>query len=601
MNYDLLSYLLKASLVLAILTLAYAWLVKRETFVQVNRWLLWMNVAATVLLPIVPVPDFEWMPDAPAKVVAEVIPAVPPKEELTPAPEKATAVPAPVTVAAEAVQTTSPWSVWDWIRRVYALVMAVLTIKLLIQLLSLWRLKSGGTTYDTDEGIRLVESDKITSPFSFFHWIFYNPTQHSDDEWQQVWAHECVHAQQRHSLDMLTAEVLKIVFWFNPFAWWHQRLVQETLEFITDRAVLDSGVEKKSYQYHLLRSTLSADNESFTNHFNKSLLKNRIAMMNKAKSSWKALGKYGVFIGMLWVCAAFTKPYRAEVAAKIVEKMPELEAVLQPKVIEKPALNDFVWEKPLNKLPKDSVQIVTETPMVAEADTQKLISSTKYVIYEGKTLHWVITPKTTLEDLFAMKQEFKKHNLVLEIREMKMDPKQSFLQRIAVISIRPNSSSCEWDEGDNILKPLTSHGGYITIVPGGCGTTDKKNMHPILKSISEQDEKIANEDFYKNRIEYLIIETDSKIGGGGRSMRRETLEYYKGKGKSSGLLNLNENDLLQVAEPHRNDIILLNGKPSTLDEVEKIVLKDFHSAIFKETWEKDKSQRKNYTLIFTEN
>ena len=64
-------------------------------------------------------------------------------------------------------------------------------------------------------------------------------------------------------------------------------------------------------------------------------------------------------------------------------------------------------------------------------------------------------------------------------------------------------------------------------------------------------------------------------------MWRKSLEYYKEKGKKSGLLNLNENDFLQVAEPHRNDIILHNGKPSTLEEVEKISLKDFHSAIFK--------------------
>ena len=440
MNYDLLSYLLKASLVLAILTLAYAWLVKRETFVQVNRWLLWMNVAATVLLPIVPVPDFEWMPDAPAKVVAEVIPAVPLKAELTPAPEKAAAVPAPVTVAAEAVQTTSSWSVWNWIGRVYALVMAVLTIKLLTQLLSLWRLKSGGTTYNTDEGIRLVESDKITSPFSFFHWIFYNPTQHSDDEWQQVWAHECVHAQQRHSLDMLTAEVLKIVFWFNPFAWWHQRLVQETLEFITDRAVLDSGVEKKSYQYHLLRSTLSADNESFTNHFNKSLLKNRIAMMNKAKSSWKALGKYGVFIGMLWVCAAFTKPYRAEVAAKIVEKMPELEAVLQPKVIEKPALNDFVWEK--------------------QNTITKLVSKTKYVVYKDNKLYWVVTSKVTLKDINAIQREFEKVGGVFFVKQLKYDPLRYYLSEISVrTSFLKGGGICATDDLKAIEKPIPAFGG----------------------------------------------------------------------------------------------------------------------------------------------
>jgi beta-lactamase regulating signal transducer with metallopeptidase domain len=607
MNYDFFLYLLKAGLVLAILTVAYAWLVKRETFLQVNRWLLWINVAATLSLPIIPMPDFEWMPDAPAKVVAEVIPSRQALPDSKPSKkyEELAVAPLPNSKSLEnqdAVPISSALTFWDWMGMVYVLVVGLLTLKLAIQLGTLWRLKRNGVNYEPEDGVHLVESEKITAPFSFFHWVFYNPTHHNDDEWAQIWAHECIHVHQRHSIDMLTAEAMKIVFWFNPFAWWHQRLVQETLEFITDRAVLASGVEKKSYQYHLLRSTLSADKQTFTNHFNQSLLKNRIAMMNRTKSKWMGLGKYGLFIGMLWLCAAFTKPYRAEVAAKIVEKVPELKLALRPKAAEKAVFNDFVWKKPLSKSQKDTTQLALEAPTATEADTQKLVSATKYVIYEEQTLHWVITPKTTLEDLFAMKQEFKKHNLELEIREMKMDPMQSFLQRISVTSERSNGGSCSWDEGDNILKPIASHGGYITIVRGGCGTTDKENMHPTLKTVSQQDEKTANEDFYKNRIEYLIVETDSKTGAGGSTnMRRKSLEYYKEKGKKSGLLNLNENDFLQVAEPHRNDIILHNGKPSTLEEVEKISLKDFHSAIFKETWSEGKLLRQHYILIFTEN
>ena len=51
---------------------------------------------------------------------------------------------------------------------------------------------------------------------------------------------------------------------------------------------------------------------------------------------------------------------------------------------------------------------------------------------------------------------------------------------------------------------------------------------------------------------------------------------------------------------YKRQIILLNGQPSTLEEIEKISIMNFHSAIFKETWEKDKSLRKNYLLVFTE-
>lgn len=50
----LLPYLLKVSLLLAVLTLAYRWLIQYETFSKVNRVLLWLNVAAAWTLPLIP-------------------------------------------------------------------------------------------------------------------------------------------------------------------------------------------------------------------------------------------------------------------------------------------------------------------------------------------------------------------------------------------------------------------------------------------------------------------------------------------------------------------------------------------------------------------
>lgn len=163
-------------------------------------------------------------------------------------------------------------------------------------------------------------------------------------------------------------------------------------------------------------------------------------MMNKAKSSWKALGKYGVFIGMLWVCAAFTKPYRAEVAAKIVEKMPELEAVLQPKVIEKPALNDFVWEK--------------------QNTITKLVSKTKYVVYKDNKLYWVVTSKVTLKDINAIQREFEKVGGVFFVKQLKYDPLRYYLSEISVrTSFLKGGGICATDDLKAIEKPIPAFGG----------------------------------------------------------------------------------------------------------------------------------------------
>jgi beta-lactamase regulating signal transducer with metallopeptidase domain len=610
MNYELLSYLLKASLVLAILTTAYAWLVKRETFLQVNRWLLWINVAATLLLPIIPLPDLEWVPDAPAQAVAVVLPPKPASPVPKVTKSEPFIAPSPqATTVPSAVLKDSSLSVWDWIGIVYGVVAGLLALKLLIQLGALWRLQHGSTQYETEDGVYLIESDKITSPFSFFNRIFYNPTHHNDDEWAQVWAHECVHAHQLHSIDMLTAEVLKIVFWFNPFAWWHQRLVQETLEFITDRAVLDSGIEKKSYQYHLLRTTLSADKQTFTNHFgvphfNKSLLKTRIEMMNKSKSKWLGVGKYFLFVAMLWVCAAFTKPYRAEIAAKIVEKVPELKVVMEPKPAQKVIFNDFVLEKSLDKPQKDSVKIAVEPLAKAEADTQTLVSSSKYITYEKGVLHWLVTPKTTLEDLVEMKKEFAKRDLMFEVTEVKMDPLNTFIVGITAGAIRNERSGCiirAYTTEDSI-RPIPSRGGYISIGKSGfCGTSFKKDMVDALRTIATQEEEIAQNEWDKNRIKYLQIQTTNHLGAGGSTtFTKESITQLKSQAKKSKYINLSANDFLRIAEARRNDTFMIDGKSTTLEEIEKLPLSQFHSAVFMDTWNNEKSEKKYYTLIFTE-
>ena len=327
-------------------------------------------------------------------------------------------------------------------------------------------------------------------------------------------------------------------------------------------------------------------------------------MMNKRKSSWKAFGKYGLFIASIWVCAAFTKPYREKVQKIIVQKVPELKLVLQPEMAKKPALNDFVLEKPLNQPSKDSLHVTINTPSIAEVDTQKLISSTKYVFYEGNYLHWLITAKTTLEDLVDIKKEFAKHNLLFSVSELKLDPLNLFIIGVTAKSSQNEDSGCMISSyiTDNSIEPIPSRGGYISIREPNyyCGTTVKNNMRAALKGIAEHDEKIAQEEWKKNSIKYLEIQTERSLGVGGyTTYTKQSLIQTKSSGGKTQRINISDNDLISIAESYRNDIILLNGKPSTIEEIEKVSIQNFHSAIFKETSDKDKNQRKHNLLIFT--
>ncbi|NBB21023.1 hypothetical protein GVN20_16775 [Runella sp. CRIBMP] len=604
MNYELLSYLLKASLVLAILTTAYAWLVKRETFLQVNRWLLWINVAATLLLPIIPLPDLEWVPNAPAQAVAVVLPPKPASPVPKVTKSEPFIAPSPqATTVPSAVLEDSSLSVWDWIGIVYGVVAGLLVLKLLIQLGALWRLQHGSTQYETEDGVYLIENDKITSPFSFFNRIFYNPTHHNDDEWAQVWAHECVHAHQLHSIDMLTAEVLKIVFWFNPFAWWHQRLVQETLEFITDRAVLDSGIEKKSYQYHLLRTTLSADKQTFTNHFgvphfNKSLLKTRIEMMNKSKSKWMGVGKYFLFVAMLWVCAAFTKPYRAEIAAKIVKEVPELKVVFERQNPPLTQLNDFVLEAP----PKPEKETVVS---VNSSSKDTLVSQTKYVIYKDNKLHWVVTPTMTFEDFLAIHEEFEKVGATFYVKKTDYDPISHYLSGIHLkTSFLKDGEDCYTNVSGAKQEPITAFGGWVAIEGGRAEINKTSFDHQFSSVVSADKEKVDkwlashSREYRKAELEAESRKIELELRNYESQWRGSTNKFYSSPLKTpNGIAKFSPNALqylcqmgarnriyfeerqLRIENLYKSSEFFINNQPSTYQEAEKLIIDEIRYVV----------------------
>jgi len=129
-----------------------------------------------------------------------------------------------------------------------------------------------------------VITKNIISPFSFFNWIVFNPNQFSDIELEQIINHEKVHAKQLHSIDILLAELICIVLWFNPLVWLYKKDLRQNLEFIADKNAQATTNCKKSYQHLLLKTSLPNYQIALTNNFYNSLIKKRIVMLHKNKS-----------------------------------------------------------------------------------------------------------------------------------------------------------------------------------------------------------------------------------------------------------------------------------------------------------------------------
>ncbi len=173
----------------------------------------------------------------------------------------------------------------------YGLIVAVLIVRLMLQLLSIVRISLSGRRI-TVQNVNIIAIDKEITPFSFFGSVYMNPALHNERETKEILAHELTHVRQMHSFDVLLAELLTIVCWINPATWLLKREIRHNLEFLADNKVLESGFDSKSYQYHLLQLTYQTSNLKLTNKFNISPLKKRIIMMNQRKTSKAGMLKY---------------------------------------------------------------------------------------------------------------------------------------------------------------------------------------------------------------------------------------------------------------------------------------------------------------------
>ena len=174
------------------------------------------------------------------------------------------------------------------------------------------------------------------SPFSFFRWIFVNPVNKSPSQVKQILTHEQTHVAQWHSVDALLSQLFVAAFWFNPVAWLMRLQVRNNLEYLADRSVISGGTDKKAYQYHLLAVAYRTNVATITNNFNVLPLKKRIKMMNKQTSNPLARFKYLLFVPLAVALLAMNSTaMRANVQKKVVKTT---------KATKKTSANDKVYE-----------------------------------------------------------------------------------------------------------------------------------------------------------------------------------------------------------------------------------------------------------------
>ena len=121
----------------------------------------------------------------------------------------------------------------------------ILLLRMAIQFFLLQAMKRTAKLITADR-IRFYQVDKNIIPFSFGNSIFINQQLHTEAELKEIIRHEFVHVKQNHILDIIWAEILCILNWYNPFAWLIKKAIRQNLEFIADNKVVENRMNKNN-------------------------------------------------------------------------------------------------------------------------------------------------------------------------------------------------------------------------------------------------------------------------------------------------------------------------------------------------------------------
>ena len=304
-------YILKSAACLAVFYLFYKLLMSRDTFHRFNRFALLGLLVLSSLLPLV-----EASVNSPAAVQETMLTL----EQLL--------LLADIQPEGESMAAATPSATVLWLRAallVYLTGIVFFIVRNLCSLARLGRLIRQGKREALDsylpdrkeKNVRLVVHDHDIAPFSWMHWIVI-ARKDLEENGREILIHELAHIRNRHSWDLLLADLCIFVQWFNPAAWLLKQELQNIHEYEADETVLREGVNARNYQMLLIKKAVGTRLYSMANSFNHSSLKKRITMMLKEKSNPWARAKYLYILPLAALAVtAFARPEVSAVADEI--------------------------------------------------------------------------------------------------------------------------------------------------------------------------------------------------------------------------------------------------------------------------------------------
>lgn len=279
-------YLLKSATWLAGFTLVYLLFLQNERFFRLKRYYLVAGILVSFIFPLI---TFHYRAELPAG--AEIAGFQ--------------------NIAGQDAGSTSRsgigFNTGNLLSVIYFAGILILVFKSLRQIACLVKSISGEKIVNISNA-KIVRSQEFSGSFCFLNYILINPSV-SGAEMDAIMKHELVHVNQRHWIDLLLADIIRLIQWINPLAWIYIRFIRQNHEYIADEVALETSSDPALYKAVLVNQLLGTKVIDLSSYFSYSLNKRRFEMMKKAfRSPYRAVKLFIIAPVIIFIFYAFATP-----------------------------------------------------------------------------------------------------------------------------------------------------------------------------------------------------------------------------------------------------------------------------------------------------
>lgn len=262
---ELFSYSLLSAITLALCWLPYRlWMSGRKQF-ALNRFCVCLIFILSLVSPFI---VFNTGGASPASADFNILPAMPTSE-----------------LAVGEGSAPKGIGIWPFVVLLFAVGVTCSALNYLWSLVRIRLILRRSRKESIDSTKIRVTHDTSLSPFSCGNKIIISDAMFRSESLSVVLTHERAHIRHLHWLDLILAQVVVIIQWYNPVAWWLHKELKEIHEYQADEDVVGSGVDELAYQKFLVAVSFSPKFNLPADFLSAGTIRKRIMMMNQRKPS----------------------------------------------------------------------------------------------------------------------------------------------------------------------------------------------------------------------------------------------------------------------------------------------------------------------------